>query len=259
MNSLVERETAEKLRSAQEASHATHHLFVPLAQVARYRAPPETAIFPLEYAFHLLSDVRDKTVLEYGCGDGENTVILASRGARVIALDISPELLALAKKRLEVNGVSDRVELLSGSAHTLPLKDESVDVVFGIAILHHLDLELACREVQRVLRKGGRGIFKEPVRNSKLLGRLRQLLPMRADVSPFERPLTDQEIKDFANPFTHRARTFRLPHSAIADFLPRWRGQAGTFCAHVDTHLLRLLPPLAYFGTVKVFEMVKDT
>ena len=258
MNSLEERETAEKLRSAQEASHAINHLLLSPTQVARYRAPPKTTVFPLEYAFHLLGDVRGMTILEYGCGDGLNTVVLANRGAKVIALDISEELLAIARKRLEVNRC-DRVELLIGSAHTLPLEDESVDVVFGMAILHHLDLELACREVQRVLRKGGRGIFKEPVRNSKLLGRLRQLLPMRADVSPFERPLTDEEITDFADPFTHRARTFRLPHAIIADVLPRWSGEAARFCAHMDTHLLRLLPPLSYYGTVKVFEMVKDT
>lgn len=257
MNSLALRETAEKVRSAQEASHATNHLLVPQAQVARYRAPPQTTIFPLEYAFHVLGDVRGKTVLEYGCGDGENTVILANRGAKVIALDISAELLAVAKKRLEINGC-DGVELLIGSAHTLPLPDESVDVVFGMAILHHLDLELAGREIKRVLRKGGRGIFKEPVRNSKLLARLRKLFPAHADVSPFERPLTDQEICDFASPCTQRARTFRLPHSGIADFLPFWRGRAAEFCAHMDTQLLRLLPPLSYYGTVKVFEMVKD-
>jgi SAM-dependent methyltransferase len=258
MNSLVERESAEKLRSAQEASHANNHLLVSQATVARYRAPAETTVFPLEYAFHLLGDVRGKTILEYGCGDGLNTVILANRGAHVIALDISAELLAVARKRLEVNGCN-QVELLIGSAHTLPLPDESIDVVFGMAILHHLDLELSGREVRRVLKRGGRGIFKEPVRNSKLLGRLRKFFPMQADVSPFERPLTDVEIKDFANPFTHRERTFRLPLSGIVDFLPLRSGRAERLCAHVDTHLLRLLPPLAYYGTVKVFEMVKDT
>ena len=41
-------------------------------------------------------------------------------------------------------------------SHELPLEDESVDVVFGMAILHHLDLQLASDEVFRVLKKGGR-------------------------------------------------------------------------------------------------------
>lgn len=257
MISLDERELVEKARSALEASQTTAPLLTSAQTIARYQAPPETTVFPLEYAYHLLGDVRGKTILEYGCGDGLNTVVLANRGARVIALDISPELLAVAQKRLEINRC-DGVELLIGSAHTLPLPDESVDIVFGMAILHHLDLKLASREIQRVLKKGGKGIFKEPVRNSKLLARLRPLFPMHADVSPFERPLTDKELKDFAGPFTYRARTFGLPHSSIAGVLPFWSGPAGKFCAHVDSHLLRLLPPLAYYGTVKVFEMVKD-
>lgn len=256
MVSLAAREGAEKLRSAQEVSHTIPELLMSPTTVARYRTPPESTAFPLEYAFHLLGDVRGKTVLEYGCGDGLNTVILANRGAKVIALDISAEMLAVARQRLEVNGC-DGVELMVGSAHTLPLPDESIDVVFGMAILHHLDLELARREIQRVLRKGGSGIFEEPLRNSKLLARIRKFFPMHADVSPFERPLTDGEIKVFARGCTLRAKTFQLPLSSIAGVLPFLRKPAIKVCARVDSYLLRLLPRLKYYGTVKVFEIVK--
>jgi ubiquinone/menaquinone biosynthesis C-methylase UbiE len=51
------------------------------------------------------------------------------------------------------------VEYIIGSAHDVPLPDDSVDVVFGMAILHHLDLESSAREVKRVLRKGGAQSF----------------------------------------------------------------------------------------------------
>jgi SAM-dependent methyltransferase len=264
MTSLAEREFAEKVRSAFEASQTTTQLASqPTTQLAmsadtinRYRAPSETTAFPLEYAFHLLGDVRGKTVLEFGCGDGLNTVILSTRGAKVIAFDISAELVDLARKRLEANGC-DGVELLLGSAHTLPLPDESVDVIFGMAILHHLDLELASREVRRVLKKGGRGIFEEPVRNSKVLAWVRQFFPMQADVSPFERPLTEREIKEFGT-HTRRERTFQLLLSTVAGRLPFWSERAVKLCAQVDTFFLRLFPSLAYYGTVKVFEIVKE-
>jgi SAM-dependent methyltransferase len=260
MTSLAERECAEKVRSAFEASQTTAQLTTTLKTsahtIARYRAPPETTAFPLEYAFHLLGDVNGKTVLEFGCGDGLNTVILATRGAKVIAFDISAELVDLARRRLEANGC-DGVELLLGSAHALPLPDESIDVIFGMAILHHLDLELASREVRRVLRKGGRGIFEEPIRNSKLIAWVRQFFPQQADVSPFERPLTEQELKDFGHPCT-RARTFHLPLSSVARFLPFWRARAEIVCAQVDNYFLRRFPSLAYYGTVKVFEIVKE-
>jgi SAM-dependent methyltransferase len=256
MLSLYEREYAEKLRSAFEASQTTIQLRMSPQTSARYRAPAETTVFPLEYAFHLLGDVKGKTILEYGCGDGENTVVLANRGARIIAFDISAELLALARKRVEENGCED-VELLLGSAHTLPFADESIDIVFGMAILHHLDLELASREIKRVLKPGGRGIFEEPIRNSKLIARIRKFFPQRYDVSPFERPLTDEELTEFAKPWPHRSRPFQLFLSSVANLLPFWSGRAVKLCARVDAYLLRLFPSLAYFATVKVFEMVK--
>jgi SAM-dependent methyltransferase len=259
MVSLERREYTEKIRSAQEASHSETQLLLPSKTIARYLNPPPSTVYPLEYAFHLLGDVRGKTVLEFGCGDGLNTVVLAMRGARVIAFDISPELLSVARKRLEANGCEQDVELLVGSAHNLPLPDESVDVVFGMAILHHLDLELASREVRRVLRKGGRGIFEEPVRNSQLLGKVRELFPKRADISPFERPLTDKELNDFAAPFECCGRTFQLALSSIATALPFWSRRAVRLSAQVDSFLLRLCPPLEYFATIRVFQMTRNS
>ena len=260
MASLQEREHAEKRRSsfeASEASRASRQLVRSAETVARYSAPPKTTAFPLEYAFHLLGDVNGKTILEYGCGDGENTAVLADRGAKVIALDISDELLDIARTRLEVNGC-DGVAFLVASAHALPLPDESIDIIFGMAILHHLDLDLASSEVWRVLKNGGRGIFEEPLRNSKLVDRVRKIFPVRADVSPFEHPLTEQEIERFAMGGTRRARSFQLLLSSIAQNFPFSRRRAIRVAARMDTLLLRLFPSLAYYATVKVFEMVKE-
>lgn len=255
MFSPEERERAEKIRSAFAASQLDQRLKMSETTINRYLSPPENTVYPLEYAFHLLGDIGGKTVLEYGCGDGPNTVVLVRRGANVIGLDLSEELLALAERRLAAN-LCRRAMLLLGSAHALPLRDESVDIVFGIAILHHLDLELASREVQRVLKKGGRAIFQEPMRNSKLLARLRRLFPLRADVSPVERPLTDRELQDFARPGQFRARTFQLMLSRMASLMP-FLGTADQLCEQIDMRLIRLVPPLEYYGSIKVFEMVK--
>ena len=136
---------------------------------SRYLSPSPDTSYSLEYAYHLLGDVAGKTVVDYGCGDGENTLVLASRGARVTAVDISPDLIEIAKRRIAVNRLDERVEFVVGSAYEVPVPDASVDVVFGIAILHHLDLPQAAREVWRILKPGGRAIFQEPVRNLKLI------------------------------------------------------------------------------------------
>ncbi|MGH9907568.1 MAG: class I SAM-dependent methyltransferase, partial [Pyrinomonadaceae bacterium] len=120
-SSLEQWERAERERSAHEASQTSSadSLEYP-RNVARYLNPPVDTIHPLEYAFHVLGDVKGKTILEYGCGDGVNTVLLANRGARVIALDLSPELIDVAKRRLAAHSITVGVDFVIGSAHTLP-------------------------------------------------------------------------------------------------------------------------------------------
>lgn len=257
---LNEWERAEAERSASEASHiSVADLLADETQIVRYLNPPADTCYPLEYSFHLLGDVRDKTVLEYGSGDGVNTLILARRGEKVTALDISPDLIRVARRRLSANHITADVEFIIGSAHDLPLPDDSVDIVFGIAILHHLDLALSAREVRRVLRKGGRAIFQEPVRNSNFIKFLRGLIPYRSpDVSSFERPLTDKELATYAKEFSsYRSKAFFLPTTSLVNVVPPLRKRLIRTCYRMDAAILQHLPSLAYYATVRVIEMVK--
>jgi SAM-dependent methyltransferase len=250
-------ERAEIARSSVEATLTPDAALRSSARtLARYQAPPAFTPYPLEYAYHLLGHVDGLRVLDYGCGSGANTVLLAHRGAHVWAVDISEDLIRLGQRRLAVNGRAGGAQFLVGSAHDLPLPDNSVDVVFGIAILHHLDLALVSREVHRVLRPGGRAIFQEPVRNSALVRFLRSLIPYRApDISPFERPLTDRELQAFAAPFASvRTRAFGLPFVAAAQLLPWCRTRMDAFY-RADAWLLRRFPRLAHFAGIRVLEL----
>ena len=260
MSTVIEEwERAEKERSAREASqtYSDDALATP-KNVARYLNPPADTVYPLEYVFHLLGDVRGKTILEYGCGDGVNTVLLANRGAHVISLDLSPELIDVARQRLRVHGITSGVDFIVGSAHNVPLPDESVDVVIGIAILHHLDLALAAAEVKRLLKRAGVAIFQEPVRNSRVLKIARNLVPYTSpDVSPFERPLTDKELINFgAGCSSYRSRPFTLPTSSLINVLPLVRRYAQA-SLRWDAALLGKFPRLGHYSTVKVIQLVK--
>src|SRR3984893_5464606 len=87
-------EEAEIERSRAEASHTPlQGLRMDEANVQRYMNPSPATPYPLEYAFHLLGDVSGSLVLDLGCGNGENSLLVARRQARVIGLDVSESLL----------------------------------------------------------------------------------------------------------------------------------------------------------------------
>ena len=252
-------ESVEVERSASEARRKdADDLRVGKHIIQRYANPSAETAYSLEYAYHLLGDVTGQTVLDYGCGLGDNSVLLASRGARVIGVDISPELIELAQRRLDQHGLGEQTDFRVGSAHELPLADASVDVVFGMAILHHLDLTLSSQEVLRILKKGGRAIFSEPVRNSSTIKLVRSLIPYRQpDVSPFERPLTDAELDEYSAGFAStRGRTFALPFVNLLEVL-RAPVIARRWATRLDGMILRRAPFLRRYASVRVIEMTK--
>ena len=252
-------ESAEIVRSDIEANLTKDvRLVADERQVRRYLDPPLDTPFPLEYAYALLGDVRGRTVLDFGCGSGQNSLLLARRGARVVGVDISASLIALAERRLRANGVGGAAKFVVGSAHDLPVRSDSVDVVFGIAILHHLDLAACAREVQRVLKPGGRAIFQEPVRDSRLVRAIRKCIPYQApDISPFERPLTSPELRQFGQSFSSsRMRPFSLPFvNAVQVIAPLRRYVMSAY--KYDHKLLTRMPALTPFAGIRVVELAK--
>jgi len=252
-------ERAEIARSAVEATlTADDALRVTGDTFARYASPPPDTAYPLEFAYHQLGNVAGKRLVDFGCGSGANTALLANRGAHVWAIDISEDLLKLGRRRLAVSGRDGGATFIAASAHDLPFPDASIDVVFGIAILHHLDLDLVAREVRRVLKPGGRAIFQEPVRNSAAIRFLRSLVPYRApDISPFERPLTDGELRRFAAGFSDwSVRAFALPHVQIGQVLPVVRNYWKSLYA-IDRAVLQTVPWLARYASIRVISLTK--
>jgi SAM-dependent methyltransferase len=252
-------ERAEIERSSVEATLTPDEsLRVSPATLARYEAPPADTAYPLEYAYHLLGDVAGQRIVDFGCGSGANSALLANRDAHVWGIDISEDLLRLARRRLEASGRRGGATFIAGSAHDLPFPDGSIDLVFGIAILHHLDLDLVSREVRRVLKPGGRAIFQEPVRNSAAIRFARKLIPYRApDISPFERPLTDAELARFAKGFSSvSVRAFALPHVQVGQVLPVVKNYWRTLYA-IDRRLLDRIPLLRRYASIRVIHLAK--
>jgi SAM-dependent methyltransferase len=167
----------------------------------------------IRYCYECLGNVSGKQVLDYGCGAGFSTVVLARRGAWVSAFDLSPEQVALAGRRADANGVGDSVTLEVMAAEQLRYADSSFDVVHGNAVLHHVDLSLARLELKRVMKPGAVAVFAEPLGENLLLEFARSYLPYPGKLprDPGERPLRYSDIAFLAEPFGHiQVREFQL-------------------------------------------------
>jgi SAM-dependent methyltransferase len=101
----------------------------------------------------LAGDVTGQRLLDVGCGPGHYAAALLERGAEVVGIDGSAELLAHAKER-----VGDRAELRLHDLE-LPLdfaQDASFDTVLSALVIHHIRSRAALlAEIFRVLKPGG--------------------------------------------------------------------------------------------------------
>lgn len=146
-------------------------------------------------AVALLGDVAGRRVLDYGCGHGMAAVVLARRGAWVTAFDLSAWYVEEAAARAAANGVADRLACVQASGEQLPFADGAFDRVWGSAILHHLDMPRAARELARVLRPGGVAVFCEPWGGNPLVEWARRRLPYPGKHrSPDEAPLRERDV-----------------------------------------------------------------
>src|SRR5712692_5573664 len=113
--------------------------------------------------FRRILDVNcaNRRVLEYGCGQGSHAFYLAARGAAVTGIDLSDVAIDQGRDRARRERLDVTFRVMD--AERLDFEDDSFDLICGVAILHHLDLQKALSEVSRTLRPGGLAVFLEPL------------------------------------------------------------------------------------------------
>ncbi len=102
----------------------------------------------------LLGNIKGKEILDLGCGTGIYAKILTKRGAKVKGIDISEEMIKIARKE------NPKVEFKVGSMNKLPYRNKEFDIVLAALSISYLrDWNAVFKEVKRVLNDGGLFVF----------------------------------------------------------------------------------------------------
>jgi SAM-dependent methyltransferase len=110
---------------------------------------------------------RVNVALDAGCGPGRHTSFLASRADRVIAVDISRRMLAMAHRGIP-NNEKHRVDLVQADVRRLPFKRGMIDLIVNLEVLEHLPdsqegVAATFSEFRRALKPGGLLLTEAPL------------------------------------------------------------------------------------------------
>lgn len=203
-----------------------------------------------------LGDITGKKVLEYGCGLGHISVLLAKSGAEVTGFDLSAESVAYGRRLAEANGVADRIHLDVCPAEELIYADESFDVVFGKAVLHHLAPAVAQPHLYRVLKPGGKAVFSEPMGMNPVLNFVRDhVYYPKKNPRGADRPLNYDEVYSWAKDFS----SMEIQEIQLLSMLERGLGFNSRLrpLRKLDNVLLSTFPRLRRYCRYVVMRMTK--
>jgi SAM-dependent methyltransferase len=129
--------------------------------ISLYAAGKNDLLYPNENFVRIFSKFfggnEPLEILDYGFGTGANLIHLARRGHRIVGVEVSPDALAIAKRRLqELDLASELLLTLPGDAIAFP--DNSFDVVVAWQVIYYNDwngLRAVVKDLERVTRPGG--------------------------------------------------------------------------------------------------------
>ena len=129
-------------------------------------------------------------VLDYGCGIGHSLKkVMYFSPKKITGIDISEISIQKAKK---ISGINANVELLVDNCEKTKFNDKTFDIVYGTGILHHLNIKICLKEINRILKPGGKFLFIEPLGTNPIINLYRKLTPKSR--SEDEHPLVNQDF-----------------------------------------------------------------
>ena len=205
----------------------------------------------------LMAEQAGKKVLEIGSSAWESWIDL-DRGfpAELHCLNISEVELEKGKLLAKEKKVDDKVVFHLMDAHKLTFPDSSFDCVYGGAIFHHLDCNVAFAEVARVLKPGGRFILAEPMGMNPAGKLVRWATPQAR--TPDEKPFDLTEFRLLREHFVIENWMvydfFSIPFAFLSSALfKKPDNLVNRFGCWFDRMLFAALPPSRYWANHVLF------
>ena len=104
--------------------------------------------------------------LEIGCGTGEFSRLLAQCSEKVLAVDLSPQMIRLAGERSQAYR---NIEFVMADVMIYPFSDEQYDCIATISTMHHLPTEILLRRIKKILKPGGIFVCLDLYQHSTLM------------------------------------------------------------------------------------------
>ncbi|MBI4905298.1 MAG: class I SAM-dependent methyltransferase [Acidobacteria bacterium] len=202
-------------------------------------------------------------ILDYGCGPADWGVWMATEGAHVTVLDLSPAAVQLGLKRAAASGVADRVRGEARDASDLScFADAEFDIIYASAAVHHtLKYQHAFEDLVRVLKPGGVLVLAETLGNNPVLNlgrRLRAKVQGEAEEQGEEIILSESEIRllrtTFREVHTEEMHLLAMGKRLLRGrFTSKWARQCLRLLEIIDDVILYTLPFLKrYCGEIVI-------
>lgn len=197
------------------------------------------------------------TALDYGCGEGELSVMMARAGAQVFSIDISTVSLRNATGFVEQHGYSGKILFAAMDAESLGFADDTFDVIHISGVLHHVDVNIAFPELRRVLKPGGRVIASEGLGHNPLIQLYRKMTPhLRTEWEA--QHIIKKEQMQLAGEYFGEVN-YRFFHLATLAFVPIRNvpvlGPLALTCLEVLDRFLLRIPLLRWQAWIIVMEL----
>ena len=150
-----------------------------------------------DFFYYLNLNVKNSEVLDYGCGVGPiMEKVIKFNPKKITGIDISDVSISKAKERFKDN---NSIELLVDNCEQTKFENEKFDLVYGLGILHHLQVSKCITEISRILKYNGKLLFIEPLGTNPFIKLYRTLTPKSR--SKDEHPLVSKDFEFIKSKF----------------------------------------------------------